>query len=250
MGPVKAGKYEYRPESLVGLREKLRFTQVKMAELLGVRPNTLSRWETGSTIPDADSLAAIYSVAMEHAVQPHFFQQWESTPTRQKERHRLAVMLDYPNMRVSAHQLSQLDDRIMEAIERRIGNYDKISNPVFKAFVGGYDSLTRNALQQLDWRVAQHADTGLGFPWTSTSDLPISVAAQARSYCGEDPTGTTFVLVTNDGDYSSLLHDLKRKQVLVYLFTLEQGYNQHLVAAVGKKKWARLPGINTTFIGL
>ena len=40
-----------------------------MADLLGVPPNTLPRWETGWAVPDANSLAAVYSVAMEHHVQ-------------------------------------------------------------------------------------------------------------------------------------------------------------------------------------
>ena len=66
--------YRFSPNSLIGLRRTLAITQAEMASRLGVPANTVSRWETGATVPDADSLAAIYSVAMEHQVQPNFFQ--------------------------------------------------------------------------------------------------------------------------------------------------------------------------------
>ena len=42
MAPIKAGKYEYKPETLVRLREEMGLTQAKMAERLGVPSNTLS----------------------------------------------------------------------------------------------------------------------------------------------------------------------------------------------------------------
>ena len=70
MAPIKAGKYEYRPESLTGLRQQLALKQGKMAELLGIPANTLSRWETGATTPDAEALASIYSLAMDCGILP------------------------------------------------------------------------------------------------------------------------------------------------------------------------------------
>ena len=74
MGPARSGKYRFSPRSLIGLRRTLGITQAQMADLLGVPANTVSRWETSLTVPDAQSLAAIYSVAMEYQVQPNFFQ--------------------------------------------------------------------------------------------------------------------------------------------------------------------------------
>ena len=74
MGAVRAGKYRFNPDSLVGLRDTLRISQMEMAERLGVPADTVSSWETGYSVPDAHTLAAIYSEAMIHQVQPNFFQ--------------------------------------------------------------------------------------------------------------------------------------------------------------------------------
>jgi transcriptional regulator with XRE-family HTH domain len=62
MTPINQGLYEFKKESLIELRKTMGVSQSKMAELLGVPANTLSRWETGATVPDASSLAAIYSL--------------------------------------------------------------------------------------------------------------------------------------------------------------------------------------------
>lgn len=74
MTPINEGLYEFKKESLVELRRLMGLPQNKMAELLGVPANTLSRWETGATVPDAASLAAVYSLAKDHGVEtPAFF---------------------------------------------------------------------------------------------------------------------------------------------------------------------------------
>ena len=74
MTPIKQGLYEFRRDSLIDLRNSLGINQGKMAELLNVPANTLSRWETGATVPDAESLAAFYSLAQDHgSISPSFF---------------------------------------------------------------------------------------------------------------------------------------------------------------------------------
>lgn len=73
MTPAKQGDWEFNKESLVELRKQLGITQNRMAELLDVPPNTLSRWETGVTVPDAESLAAIYSLAQRKGISVNFF---------------------------------------------------------------------------------------------------------------------------------------------------------------------------------
>jgi transcriptional regulator with XRE-family HTH domain len=75
MNPINDGMYEFNKEALIEIRKLMSVSQGKMAELLGVPPNTLSRWETGVTVPDGVALAAIYSIAKEHGVTnpPPFF---------------------------------------------------------------------------------------------------------------------------------------------------------------------------------
>ena len=74
MTPIKQGKYEFNHESLIAVRNQIGMTQRKMAETLNIPPNTLSRWENGTTVPDAKYLAAFYSIAKEHGITPSFFE--------------------------------------------------------------------------------------------------------------------------------------------------------------------------------
>ena len=81
MVPTKGGRYEYRPASIVTLRKQLGQTQAQMAKQLGIPPNTLSRWETGTTTPDAESLAALYSLGTaQGAVPPTVLSAQEAWP--------------------------------------------------------------------------------------------------------------------------------------------------------------------------
>ena len=75
MTPANEGMYEFKNDSLVEIRKLMGISQSKMAEELGIPANTLSRWETGATSPDAKALAAIYSKAKEYGVSniPPFF---------------------------------------------------------------------------------------------------------------------------------------------------------------------------------
>jgi transcriptional regulator with XRE-family HTH domain len=67
------GKYEFKKQSLTEIRKKMGLSKSKMAELLNLSANTLSKWETGTIVPDANSLAGIYSLAKENDITPEFF---------------------------------------------------------------------------------------------------------------------------------------------------------------------------------
>ena len=84
MTPIKQGMYEFNKDTLVEIRKRMGISQSKMADLLEIPANTLSRWETGATVPDADSLAAIYSLAKEHGVIPPPFFVIRSSPLELK----------------------------------------------------------------------------------------------------------------------------------------------------------------------
>ncbi len=84
MAPVNQGMYEFKKDSLTEIRKRMGVSQNKMAELLGVPANTLSRWETGATVPDAGALAAIYSLAREQGVDTPLFFGMRSTPLELK----------------------------------------------------------------------------------------------------------------------------------------------------------------------
>lgn len=44
------------------LRENLKISQTKIAEILGVKQSAVSQWETGETIPRADKLPELAKI--------------------------------------------------------------------------------------------------------------------------------------------------------------------------------------------
>ena len=66
-------EYQFSPSALREVREHLGLSQAQLAKRLNLPTNTVSRWERGETSPDANSLAAIYSIATGAAYEPAFF---------------------------------------------------------------------------------------------------------------------------------------------------------------------------------
>ena len=227
MAPVKKGKFEYRPESLVELRHQMGLKQTKMADLLGIPANTLSRWETGATTPDAESLAAVHSVAMERGTTPEFFQRRRRTPKPSKGRSRLLVMWNYQSVSTMSNRVRDLATWVREHLDDR---FPHASHQWFKAFGRTYQAAETDELSSLGWRI-----------WEDDEDLDDEITAQAKSDCGQEPEDTILVLITWDGEYESLIADLHSQGVLVYLLTPSQGYSQHLVDAVGEQRWLQFP---------
>ena len=205
MAPVKAGKYEYKPDSLIHLRQKIGRTQVQMAKILGIPPNTLSRWETGMTTPDAESLAAIYSVGMEHKIRPDFFRRRRPMPKAPKGRSRLLVTWDFQSLSVPAFQVLALNSWIRQELDSK---FPQASHQIYKAFATPQQAAATDILDILGWRV-----------WEDEEDVDGDIVSDAKSDCGQEPKATTFVLITRDGDFGELIDELHGKQVDVCLVT-------------------------------
>lgn len=235
MAPVRKGKYEFRPDSLAQLRGKLGFSQAKMAKILGVPANTLSRWENGATKPDADSLAAIYSVAVEHDIQFDLFTRRRPLPKKPKRRSRLLVMWDFQNVKYPAMAVKSMDDWIRGELGRR---FPATSYRRFKAFASPHQVAATDELEERGWRV-----------WEDDVDIDEEIVNQAKSDCGHEPKDTILVLITQDGGFLELINDLQDQEVRVCLITAQHGYSQQLVKAVPKKHWIVIPGNVPTGMG-
>ena len=232
MTPINPGRYEYRPTSLIQLRQKLKLKQREMAKLLGIPPNTLSRWENGASTPDAKSLAAIYSLAREKEVTPEFFHRRKATPKKSKGQSRLVVLWDFQYVEVSSHQLDEIADWIQGELNKRFGN---ASHRLFKAFAWDHHSNATDQLAQKGWRIFE-----------DNEDLIDDIYDQAKSDCGHDPKDTTLVLIALDEEYAELVTELKKQGVRVYVITPPNTYDGSLVEAVGKKRWITLPSTYST----
>ena len=228
MAPVKAGKYEYRPLSLVSLRQRLGFTQARMAEMLGVPSNTLSRWETGATTPDAESLAAIYSIGMKRGVTPKFFQKRQAVPKTSKGRSRLLVTWDFRGWLPLPGMVAPLDGSIRQYLD---DTCPKASHQLYKAFVDSRQGPVTDELESLGWRV-----------WKlDAEDIDDEIIQDARSDCGHEPGATTLVLITQGGSFEELVHELSEKKVDVRLISSQGRQPSMLMQAVPENRRIHIP---------
>lgn len=236
MTPAKPGRYEYRHSSLIQVRQALKLKQREMAKLLDIPANTLSRWENGATTPDAESLAAIYSLGREHGVTPEFFHRRKATAKQTKGRSRLIVLWDFQYVEVSSRQLDEIADWVDRELNNRFG---RASYRLFKAFAWNNQANTTDELIEKGWRIFEDSE-----------DLFDEVYDHAKSDCGQDPEDTTLVLIALDEEYSELVKELKKQSVRVYLITPPGNYDQSLVEAVGQRRWILLPDTYSAPFGM
>lgn len=234
MTPVKPGAYLFRKESIAELRQRLSLSQAAMAARIGVPKNTVSRWETGETTPDAQSLAAIYSLGMEVGIVATFF-----APVKQKAPVRDAALVywDVPT-NSGWHAIEPQSASIIEEVKRRVPH---ATRQLVKAFVGRNDSMLTNTLENLGWRV--WATTSL----TGFTDWNEEIYDQALSDAGQNPVGSVVFLVTADVRHVGLIQELRERDVRVYLVTQQRAgllvpeVSPQLIEAVGKRRWIEFP---------
>ena len=226
MAPVKQQRYRFSPESIVELRKRLSLSQAELATSLGIPQNTVSRWETGATTPDATSLAAIHSIAMERGITPSFFKKRKKQTMK---RNRLLVAWDFPNLAAQIQHVPDIDAWLRAECEKR---FLTTTQRTFKAFVNATPGYSLNdptdTLLDHDWKV-----------WEESQDLDETVIDHCKSDCGQDPSRTILILIAKDGDYVDMINELNSLNVEVHL--LGFGCSQELVNAVGKRRLIELP---------
>ncbi len=222
MTPTKKGSHEFKADSLIEIRKKLKISQTEMAKQIGVPPNTLSRWENKTTVPDANSLASIYSLAKDHGLTPNFFGIRKDTKPSQKMRDRLLVMWDFWTLGPQSYQVEEAEAWIKTELKRRFRN---MTVEIFKAFSHPSQSNATDKLTELGWRV-----------WEDNSGMDEELIDQARSDAGQDPKATIFVIITSDGEFVDLIDDLQKKGIRVYLVA-PSNTNADLIEEVGHKRW-------------
>lgn len=232
MAPTKNGSYEFKPGSLVDIRNKLKISQAEMAKRLGVPPNTLSRWINKATVPDAESLASIYSLAMDHGITPTFFGIRKDAKRSQKVRDRLLVMWDLQTLGVPSQQLEEAESWIRTEVGRR---FDRMTHRLFKAFTHPSQSAEADALEKLGWRV-----------WEDDKDIDEEIIDQARSDSGQDSAGTVLVLITRDRNFTDLIEELKIEGVRTYLLG-PSSIGDDFIEKVGRRRWIQW---EPTFVSL
>ena len=243
MTPAKQGSYRFRRESIAEMRQRLGLSQSAMASMLDLPKNTVSRWERGETTPDAESLAAIYSLGKDKGVAADFF-----VPVKQKAAARDAALVywDIRNVwfgdmgmfpeeaaaslgMVLEEGLKRLDALITNEARRHV---PQAKSELFKAFVNHSSAFPKD-LRALGWRVWE--------PGLYDANWEENLYDQALSDAGQNPSGSVVFLITANATYIDLIEDLRARDVRVYLMTTRNAVAPpELVAAVGKRRWIEL----------
>ena len=208
MTPVQQGSYRFRKESIAEMRQRLGLSQTAMALMLAVPKNTVSRWERGETTPDADSLAAIYSLGMDKGFDPNFF-----APLKQKAAARDAALVYWDMQTIapaSVGAVDALDRAIRKEVDQRV---PRGARRLFKAFSHPVHSAMTDRLMTLKWGV-----------WEDNDDLTEDILHHALSDAGQDPSGSVVYLIAADGRLETLIQELRDRNVRVYVMTLH-GYD-------------------------
>jgi transcriptional regulator with XRE-family HTH domain len=207
VAPIRPDHYDYafRPGVLENIRKRLGLTQAKLAELLDVPVNTVSRWETGATTPDANALAAIYSIAKQEDVTPQFFHRKATVQATQRQRTKLILAWDYQNR---GREASEMADEWYY-----MSQYLDMLHPGTKASrqLWAYTSL-------FQWDAAAELKELKFQVYDGAFDADSQLSQDVWAECQKNPTKTVFVLVANDGNYVELLRRLKEIGVDVHIW--------------------------------
>ena len=67
------GKYRWDPKSIKAIRSRAGLSQLQLADLLDVATSTVSRWETGRTVPDVIFMGQLHGIAKANGFDAEFF---------------------------------------------------------------------------------------------------------------------------------------------------------------------------------
>ena len=233
--PVIPGDFEYRfsASALREVREHLGWSQAQMAKRLNLPTNTVSRWERGETSPDANSLAAIYSIATGAGLEPVFFRRGgdmvSSTKRRQdpqkplngrkvlnRQRTRLAMMWDFHNVPLDPAEAFDAWFYMDKFLEIAFPGVDEWN---LKVYASRQHNDAVKSLRYLDVsQVTYNADSQIAQDIRRFCNLPSPGGLWRGQPQGHDPKDTVLVLVSKDGDFADLLHEADQAGIDVYLW--------------------------------
>jgi len=183
----------------VELREALGLNQAALARELGVPTNTLSRWETGATTPDANSLAAVHSVASDHGVDLRFFRRVTPSPGSVRPVTRLAFVWDLATAGVAPDLIPKVWSTMAWYLA---GRFPAASQEMRLLALDPLNDEAAQPLEALGFRVLRDrpgsgsaaGDPGSG---SGTGDLDLGTVVSRVARFGR---GTALVLASADSD--------------------------------------------------
>ena len=238
-------EYQFSPAALKEVREHLGLSQAQIAKRLNLPTNTLSRWERGETSPDANSLAAIYSIATGAGIEPAFFRKGgdmvSSTKRPQgrqrplngrrvlnRQRTRLGLMWDFQNVPLDsddAHDAWFYMEKFLDIAFPEVDDWN------LKVYASWEHDEAVKSLRYLDVsRVGHNADSQIEQDIRRFCNLPSSGIWRDPTH-DQDPKDTVLILVSRDGDFAEALYEADHAGIDVYLWA-PPGCSRELLGVV------------------
>ncbi len=209
MAPIRPDHHDFafKPETLDALRKRLELTQAALAEHLDVPVNTVSRWETGATTPDANALAAIFSVAKERGVTPQFFKR--RATLKQKQPTQLLFAWDFQNRGLDASDVEEEWPPMRKYLDLLFPKTR--SSRRYLAYTSPHQYGAAQELEHQGFQV-----------FTGFFDADAQLIRDVKAACQSRPSKTVVFLVTDDGNFGNLLLELKQMGVEAYVWGTDE----------------------------
>ena len=238
-------EYQFAPSALREVRERLGLSQAEIAKRLNLPTNTVSRWERGETSPDANSLAAIYSIATGAGMEPAFFRRGgemvSSTRRPQgrqrplngrrvlnRQRTRLGLLWDFQNLPLDpddAYDGWFYMDKFLDIAFPEVDDWN------LKVYATWEQNEAVKNLRYLDLvEVYRNADSQMEQDIRRFCNLPGPGIRRDPSQ-DHDPGDAVLVLVSRDGDFVDVLYEADHAGIDVYLWA-PPGCSRELLGAV------------------
>ncbi|RAL70044.1 hypothetical protein C1G86_1571 [Dehalococcoides mccartyi] len=234
MTPIRPELYDYYFDRAViaDIRKKLGLSQAKLADLLDIPVNTLSRWEANATTPDADTLAAIYAIAKQHGLSPNFFKRRESMEKVSKQRTKLVLAWDFQNLGVKVEEIEDEWGYMKDYLDLLFPATR--ANRVLRVYGSPPTGFTYLSFQPgVSKPTMKGAFEKLGFQvFEGYFDADSQLTRDNVQECMTNPEKTIFVLVSKDGDYTEFLKELKHIGVEAYIWSELDEISDRLEASV------------------
>ena len=211
MPPISPDHFDFafNPKTLESVRKQLGLTQAAVAEILDVPVNTVSRWETGATSPDAKALAAMYSIAMERGVTPQFFERRSTIHQTKRQNDQLLLAWDFQNRGLEAGEIEEGWTYMREYLKLRFPASS--ANMNLWAYTSTHQYGAVNQLQRLNFRVG-----------SAIFNADAQIVEDVIRSCEERSSGMIAILVTDDGNFSELVRILRSMDVEVYVWGTDE----------------------------
>ena len=233
MPPVRPDlfEFEFDPRSIRNTRDRLQLSQVALADWLDLPVNTISRWETGATTPDAKALAALWSIARLRDVEPEFFKRRKDSEV--SVRTQLIMLWDYPTGKLHWKSIFEDWHYLQRYAGIRFPKVTSIDGILYRR--PSDDTIFDDVYEPLDLSIGNPperlAKEGLKIDhdWLGLSD---AILEGARAASSDNPQSTIAIVASDNPDRVPLIQELIDANVDVYVMPVSDGCPGELLGMV------------------